>query len=74
MTLTATPVAGYRFDHWIIDENASADLNAAASHTDVENPVIEVTVTANATYTALFTSQLMQQLYLPIGAGAMTIG
>ncbi|MEZ4620982.1 MAG: hypothetical protein R2867_36525 [Caldilineaceae bacterium] len=50
----------------IIDENASADLNAAASHTDVENPVIEVTVTANATYTALFTSQLMQQLYLPI--------
>lgn len=60
VTLAAVPQTGYRFTKWISGEN---------EYTEAE---IEVTISANATFTAVFekipVSEVMHKIYMPIVA------
>ncbi|MCB0064705.1 MAG: hypothetical protein KDE19_21425, partial [Caldilineaceae bacterium] len=66
VTLTATPADGYVFGRWGINENSVGEQSKAKERADVEDAVIVVTVTADATYTAYFIPQEVQRLFLPI--------
>ena len=65
VTLRAQPIPGYLFAGWLTDGSAAGQGTASPAIIDPTQPVITVTVTSNATYTATFVA-ITDRIYLPI--------